>query len=356
MRRSYLSVLFLIFVIITSVYYSLQISASSKPVPDPTGKIVFYGDCGNATEVLHKAGIQVEPNASGTVVPPFDAWYKELTANLSVNNTNITEGEYLSLVKNNSKEYTQIGMKMESYVETLRSLEFRVSDPKSYALLAWLEFLVGDGELDLPTGNENASPDNYIWAEVAPRYYEDYVFPYLDSKISELEKSSGHGGLGMRVRLFLNQSVPELASNLSRLKKRTWWADKGLTPLHFSRIEYRRGYYALALLDYSYALSYYKVSRAIVGKEQVVNASAVDETVLKTFSKLHSAGIFWLDPLFVARLLPEFNQFHSLCSVINADSQQYKKYMLYLMGLELETETLGFLIWYELVNEMNEGT
>ncbi|NJE61553.1 hypothetical protein [Thermococcus sp. 21S7] len=357
MKKVYPLAFFLVFLLITGVYYSRSISMNTKPIPDPSGDIVIYGRCEDTTELTQKLNLWIGHSNNSALISPFDYWYQELAANVSAQLVNVTPEMYSSLVRTNSWEYQNIKLKMRAYVKTLKSLEFRVSDPNSYALLAWLEFLVGDGTVDLPTGNENVSLDNYIWAKIAPQYYNDYVFPYLDSKIAELEKSSSNNtALGMKARLFLNQSIPALDSNLSRLKKQVWWSEKGIIALQYSISEYKRGYYALALLDYSYALSYYRVSSALRGKKQVVNFSAMDDVVLETFSKLHRAGVFWLDPIFAARLLPEFKQFHSLCEVINADSRQYEKYKLYLMGLELKSETLGFLSWYDLVNEMTAGT
>ncbi len=353
MKKVHLLAFFLIF-LLTGIYYSRSISVNTKPIPDPSGDIVVYGRCEDTTEATQKLNLWAGYSNSSAPVSPFDYWYQKLAANVSAQIVNVTPEMYLSLVKTNSEEYRNIKLKMKSYVKTLRSLEFKVSDPNSYALLAWLEFLVGDGTLELPAGNENITNvtlEQYIWAKIAPRYYNNYVFPYLDSKIAELENSSSNGvGLGVKVKVYLNQSVPRLNFNLSRLEEKVWWAKKGRIALQYSISEYERGYYALALLDYSYALSYYRVSQSLPNEKYAVNSSAVGDIILETFKKLHQEGVFWLDPIFVMRLLPELKQFQSLCTGIDADSQQYEKYKLYLMALELKTETLGFLIWYDVLN------
>ncbi|ASJ08503.1 hypothetical protein A3L11_04355 [Thermococcus siculi] len=356
MKKVYLLAFFLIFLLITGIYYSRSISMNTRPIPDLRGDIAVYGRCEGTTELAPKLNLWTGYSNNSALISPFDYWYQQLAANVSAQIVNVTPEMYLSLVRTNSEEYRNIKLKMKSYVKTLRGLEFKVSDPNSYALLAWLEFLVGDGTLELPNINENTTNvtlERYIWAKIAPRYYNNYVFPYLDSKIAELENSGSDGiGLGVKVKVYLNQSVPQLDSNLSRLEGRVWWAKKGRIALQYSISEYERGYYALALLDYSYALSYYRVSQSLPNEKYVVNSSAVDDIISETFKKLHQEGVFWLDPIFVMRLLPELKQFQSLCTEIDADSQQYEKYKLYLMALELKTETLGFLIWHDILHEI----
>ena len=261
-------------------------------------------------KIFHGAGMYTWPLYSSY------AW-DAIESNISCPE-NMTNEKFYTLIQNVSPKYDELRDTQKYYLAVFKNLESKVTEPRAYALLAWLELLL----VDDPGLNYDKYAMEYGFSEGVcksllglPEYYENYVFPYIEQgiiKVVELNsESSGGEILSKKARRIIQYRGDLLVSELAFINKtkqgslEAYGAD-GLTYYSLSKNLSVRGFNSLALFYFSWAEGYYNVSKDDVAKVPMrlnypFNVSKIRDIVYleatNLLNQLHRNDFHTLDPL-----------------------------------------------------------
>ncbi|NJE42648.1 hypothetical protein [Thermococcus sp. GR6] len=231
---------------------------------------------------------------------------------------NMTHERFYALIRNISPKYEKLRNTQEYYLRAFRNLESEVTEPRAYALLAWLELLLVDNH-DL---NYDEYAREYGFSEDVcrsllglPEYYENYVFPYVELGIRRvIELNSGSSSdeiLSEKARIIIQNRGDSLGSELVLINKTKQgsleaYGAYGLTYYSLSKNLSTRGFNSLALFYFSWAEGYYNISKDDVAKvpmrlDYPFNVSKIRDMVYSEtndlLNQLHRNNFYTLDPL-----------------------------------------------------------
>jgi len=290
-------------------------------------------------EVLYNAGIYTWP------VYSFYAW-DIIESNISCprNMTHV-----YALIQNMSPKYDELRNAQKYYLKVFKDLEDEVTEPRAYALLTWLELLL----VDDPGLNYDEYAREYGFSEdvcksllVLPKYYENYVFPYVElgiKKVIELNSnSSGDEILSEKARRIIQTRGSSLSSELAIINKTKQgslevYAMYGWKYILLSQNLSTRGFNSLALLYFSWAEGYLNISKDDVAKvpmrlDYPFNVSKVRDMVysesVELLTQLHGDNFYTPDPLISQMILYHIARadYTVLPKLKNRDSEFYFLY------------------------------
>jgi len=285
---------------------------------------------------------------------------------------NMTPETFHALIQNMGPKYDELREVQRYYLGVFKELEGRVTEPRAYALLAWLELLL----VDDPGLNYDNYAMEYGFSEDVcksllglPEYYEKYLFPYVELGIGEVvELNSGSSSdviLSEKASAIIQNREDSLGYELALINRTKGgsleaYGAYGLTYYSLSQNLSVGGFNALALFYLGWAEGYCNTShddfaRVPMSLDYPFNVPEIRDAVyietVNLLDGLHKTNFYTLDPLVSQVILYHIARvdYTILPKLQDKSSKLYPLYPseVYTEYLHLLARIRGVKIFYE---------